>query len=160
MQEGLTPRSIPRALSNNRALRERSKDTALAAVLMGKPVERIPIAAWWFVADSLRSSVEVRRSVLGIAVLTHAEFYAELERAKECARAAMEEISDEQWSGTPLLAGSIADCGRPAATLRVTIHELARLIVTPRETTPVRLGGSLCTHLQALSRCDMPHTSG
>ena len=45
-------------------------DVALATVLNGKPLhDEVPHAAWWYVAESLRHSVHVRRSVDGVAIL-------------------------------------------------------------------------------------------
>jgi hypothetical protein len=135
-----------------------AKDASLVAMLASKPEEQIPPAAWWFVADSLRSAVQVRRSMLGAAPLQAADFLTATERARRAAQAALEELAVGPWSPESAL-GVCQDCERPAATLRVTIRELALLVVTTRVTEPRRLQAAICVHLDALSRCDLLHAS-
>jgi hypothetical protein len=139
--------------------RQQGRDSVLTAVLLAKPAEPIPLAAWWFVADSLHSSVQVRRSALGVASLSERDFRCAVGRARNAAEAALEELPDGASEAGSVPEGTQLE-PRPATTLRMTIHELARLVVTPRVTTGPRLRGALCLHLHALARCDLSHESG
>jgi hypothetical protein len=136
---------------------DRPEDAALAAVLLAKPVaDDVPLAVWWFLAESLRHSVRVRRAIEGVESLGAATFRLEVSRALTHAEAALEEIDQRAVGSVP---GDDADRPHPVlrnptlrnnATLRVTICALARLMVKSRTVTTIQLRATILAHLQAL----------
>jgi hypothetical protein len=130
----------------------RNDDPTLAAVLLAKQaVDDVPLATWWFLAESLRHSVCVRRAAEGVASLGAAEFELQVSRASLYAETALEEL--DQQAADPMSAVDVL-WRHPAlpnnATLRVTICALACLMVKSRAVTPVQLKATILAHLRAL----------
>jgi hypothetical protein len=129
-------------------------DPALVAVLRGKPAdEEITQATWWLVADSLRFSVQVRRWAEGVPELSARKLDQVAECARRSAQVALAELGRDLSEPAP------HDALVATATIRITMHELARLVVSPRATTAARLRVALEAHLEALDRC-CPQTVG
>ncbi len=130
----------------------RPTDPALAAVLLAKPLDDdVPLATWWFLAESLRHSVSVRRAAEGVERPSAARLRLQVIRAAMYAEAALEEI-DQLAAGSGTVDETHRQHSAPAdnATLRVTICALACLIVTSRTITAMQLRGTILAHLQAL----------
>jgi hypothetical protein len=145
--------SLPAHVTEHGPMTEpRPVDTPLDAVLQGKPsADEIPIAAWWFVAEALRHSVLVRRTVEGVATLPDPVFRLEASRARMAAEAALEELVDEVSMATTLENSNTGNKYSPTIpTIRATIYDLARLVVSPRSTPTVTLKAAIVAHLQAL----------
>lgn len=133
--------------SNHRA------DARLAALLQSKPdTEPIPLAAWWFIAASLQSSVQVRRCLEGVESLTAETLAQCIQRAHQAAGAALEELP-ESPAGAQAVDRVAMTCVQPVAALRCSVLALARLTVRSRATTTAELRGALLTHMHALWRC-------
>jgi hypothetical protein len=122
----------------------------LAAILESKPpTDQVSLAAWWFVASSLESSVQVRRVLQGVEWLPAMSLAGAVWAAQDAAHAALEELPG--WLA--LLPRSDRDSGGPVPLLRTTIRSLALLVVTPRATTAQQLADALAAHSHALSVC-------
>ena len=129
----------------------RPTDRMLAAVLEGKPLaDEVPLAVWWFLAESLRHSVIVRRATEGVALLDLPVLRVELGRARRAAEAALEELECASSNPETLTddRGVPPVAGRPS--VRATTRDLARLFVTSRPTLKVRLRSAILDHLEAL----------
>jgi hypothetical protein len=139
-------------------LAEAVGDAALAALLRTKPSnEEIPAAVWWLLSEALRTSVTIRRSVIGGA--GPAEDMAVLiAEATLLTEAALAELADVTGARpTPIAvppirrdASRIAPA-RPAFGLQLSVLFLARLLVSHHVTTPQRLANTLAAHLRALA---------
>jgi hypothetical protein len=131
---------------------QHSSDPTLAAVLLAKrAADDVPLATWWFLAESLRHSVCVRRAAEGVESLGAAEFERQVNRASLYAETALEEI-DQQAANPSTIDDPL--WRHPTlpnnATLRVTICALACLMVKSRAVTPVQLKATILAHLRAL----------
>jgi hypothetical protein len=123
----------------------RPSDARLAALLESKPsVEEIPLEVWWYIVESLRHSVAVRRAREGVAVLGSEALRCETRRAEWSARAALAQVG-----GGPSKRRTSSRQGEP--TVRATICDLARLIVSSRPTALDTVRGAVLDHLQALA---------
>jgi hypothetical protein len=134
------------------ATADRNADPHLGAVLLAKaPTDDVPLAVWWLLAESLRHSVRVRRTIEYVEILEVAELCLEASRAGLYAEAALEEI-DERPVESVTVEGLFRKCSSlPASsTVRATTCDLARLIVTSRAVTSERLRPAIIAHLDAL----------
>jgi hypothetical protein len=131
---------------------DRPTDPALAAVLLAKPVtDDVPLAVWWFLAESLRHSVSVRRAAEGVEHLGASKFRLQVSRARMYAEAALEEIDQLAVGSVTVDATRWRHPALPSnATLRVTICALACLMVRSRVVTTVQLRATILAHLHAL----------
>jgi hypothetical protein len=122
----------------------RPSDPRLAAVLDGKPpADEVPIEAWWHLADSLQHAVSVRRAREGVELLDVEDLRRATYKARWSAQAALAHLG--QGSTTWPTAGR---CGQPS--VRTSIRDLARLIVSARLTPVDKLRGAVLNHLDAL----------
>src|SRR4051794_29083100 len=123
----------------------RPSDSRLAALLESKPArDEVPLEVWWHLVESLRHSIAVRRAREGIERLDVHVLDAELSRAQASALAALAQVGPGPADRRP--------SGRsPQLSVRSTISELARHIVSPRRTTPEALRGAVLDHLDALA---------
>jgi hypothetical protein len=130
----------------------RPSDARLAALLESKPAaEEIPLEAWWYLVESLRHSVAVRRAREGVAVLGAAALTRETQQARCSAQAALRHLGQG-----PCRRRTIGRDGQRG--VRATICDLARLIVSSRSTALETVRGAILDHLEALDspqgRCD------
>jgi hypothetical protein len=140
-------------------LAEAVGDAALAALLRSKPRDdEIPSAVWWLIAETLRTSVAIRREVTADGALDRDELAMRFTEASLLSEAALAELA-ETTGARPTLIGlppSRADRTRVAPTrptfgLQLSILFLARMLVSHRLTTPQRLANTLSAHLRALA---------
>jgi hypothetical protein len=143
-------------------LAETVGDSALAALLRTKPSdEEIPAAVWWLIAETLRTSVAIRRAVSASTSVTGAEISTLISEARLLTDAALAELA-ETTGARPIPIGlgaqrrdpSRAAPTRPAFGLQMSVLFLARLLVSHRLTTPQRLANTLSAHLRALAALD------
>jgi hypothetical protein len=140
-------------------LAETVGDAALAALLRTKPGDEvIPAAVWWLIAETLRTSVTIRRVVSGQEVASQPELSTLVGEATLLTEAALAELAETTGARpTPIaLIPSRRDASRAAPTrpafgLQLSVLFLARLLVSHRVTTPQRLANTLGAHLRALA---------
>jgi hypothetical protein len=140
-------------------LAEAVGDVALAALLRTKPSEEnIPSAVWWLVAETLRTSVTIRRVVTGHQSAGDAELSTLVAEARLLTEAALAELAETTGAHPTAIAvvpkrrdGSQAAPTRPAFGLQLSVLFLARLLVSHRVTTAQRLANTLGAHLRALA---------
>jgi hypothetical protein len=140
-------------------LAETVGDAALAALLRTKPTdEEIPAAVWWLIAETLRTSVTIRRVLSGAEVGEHSELAILVAEATLLTEAALDELAETTGARpTPMAVmprrrdPSRTAPTRPAFGLQLSVLFLARLLVSHRVTTPQRLANTLGAHLRALA---------
>jgi hypothetical protein len=133
-------------------------DAALIALLRSKPRDdEVPSSVWWLIAESLRTTVELRRC-LGhqpqlAATLNH--------EAVLLTEAALAELAAATGARpTPIVVDASAQQPglRPGFGLQLSVMFLARMLVSQTATTPQRLANTLAAHLRALAatreRCE------
>lgn len=153
--------SVMRAVDDEFA--EAVGDAALVALLATKPPdERIPSSVWWLIAETLRTSVSLRRALqLGLPA-TYTEYAAQrsaeaIEMMTNEARLLTEAALDELALSTgarPTPIEAARGNGRkvrPAFGLQLSVLFLARMLVSHSATTPERLANTLAAHLRALA---------
>jgi hypothetical protein len=149
-------------LAADEALAASVGDAALAALLRTKPTDdEIPAAVWWLIAEALRTSVTIRRT---LAVDNSPEredmpiLVSEAILLTEAALAELGEVTGARptpLSLVPPAGGSARPVRtRPAFGLQLSVLFLARMLVTHRATTPQRLANTLAAHLRALNSFD------
>lgn len=139
-------------------------DTALAALLRTKPRdEQIPAAVWWLTAETLRTSVEIRRATAAKLPTDAEELAMLITEAGLLTDAALAELAETTGARpTPIAvpssrtAARIASATRPSFGLQLSVVFLARMLVSRRVTTPQRLANTLAAHLRALNSLDAP----
>jgi hypothetical protein len=140
-------------------LAEAVGDGALAALLQSKSHDdEIPSAVWWLIAETLRTSVSIRRAVTTGPVPEVDELTMLFTEATLLAEAALAELA-ETTGARPMLVGlapSRSDrtrvaTTRPAFGLQLSVLFLARMLVSHRVTTPQRLANTLAAHVRALA---------
>jgi hypothetical protein len=140
-------------------LAEAVGDAALAALLRTKPHDdEVPSAVWWLLAETLRTSVTIRRAVTSGSEPDVDELTMLFTEATLLTEAALAELT-ETTGARPMLVGvpaSRSDKSRIAATrpafgLQLSVLFLARMLVSHRVTTPQRLANTLAAHLRALA---------
>lgn len=127
-------------------------DAALLALLRGKPSDdEIPTAVWWLIAETLRTSVALRRT---LAVPGQEQAAALADDALLLTEAALEELVTATGAHpTPVEVRSSRADGRyrRGFGLQLSILFLARMLVSHTPTAPTRLANTLAAHLRALS---------
>jgi hypothetical protein len=122
----------------------RRADPRLAAVLDGKPAaDEVPLEVWWHLADSLQHAVSVRRAREGVELLDLDDLNRETYKARWSAQAALAHL------GQGAAIWPVAD-RRDKLSVRTSIRDLARLIVSARPTPMDKLRGAVLNHLEAL----------
>jgi hypothetical protein len=133
-------------------------DAALVALLATKPPdEEIPSSVWWLIAETLRTSVSLRRALqVGLpADATRAAEAVEMmvNEARLLTEAALDELAMATGARpTPIVVPR--DDGprvRPTFGLQLSVLFLARMLVSHTTTTPARLANTLAAHLRALA---------
>jgi hypothetical protein len=122
----------------------RPPDPRLAAVLDGKPPgDEVPMEAWWHLADSLQHAVSVRRAREGVELLDADNLKRETYQAQWSAQAALAHLGQGPaiWPDTG---------HRRQLSVRLSIRDLARLMVSARPTPIDKLRGAVLHHLEAL----------
>jgi hypothetical protein len=150
-------------LRDDDALAETVGDAALAALLHTKPRdEAVPSAVWWLIAESLRTSVSIRRVLTtGGAPGDRDDLPMLITEAALLTEAALAELAETTGATpTPI---AMPDSGegrrrlttRPTFGLQLSVLFLARMLVSHRSTSPQRLANTLAAHLRALSVIDL-----
>jgi hypothetical protein len=138
-------------------------DAALAALLRTKPDDEvIPAAVWWLIAESLRTSVTIRRTLAADISPDREDLPILVAEARLLTEAALVELA-ESTGARPVpisIASPSTATNRPAGTrpsfgLQLSVLFLARMLVTQRATTPERLANTLAAHLRALAAVDV-----
>jgi hypothetical protein len=139
-------------------------DAALAALLRTKPEdEEIPAAVWWLIAESLRTSVTIRRTLAADISPDREDLPILVAEARLLTEAALVELA-EGTGARPTPISMVRPPGpvkrslgtRPAFGLQLSVLFLARMLVTHRATTPQRLANTLAAHLRALAAVPTP----
>ena len=147
--------SVLRAVDDEFA--EAVGDAALVALQATKPAdERIPSYVWWLIAETLRTSVSLRRA-LQLGLPADAERSAEavemmINEARLLTEAALDELA-VSTGARPTPVEVPRDGGRkvrPAFGLQLSVLFLARMLVSHAATAPERLANTLAAHLRAL----------
>jgi hypothetical protein len=135
-------------------------DAALAALLRTKPRdEQVPSAVWWLIAETLRTSVTIRRAVNGSPGADTDELPMLVTEARLLTDAALAELAETTGvRPTPIAVPSQPGFGeaansptRPSFGLQLSVLFLARMMVSHRATSPQRLANTLAAHLRALT---------
>jgi hypothetical protein len=151
-------------------LAERVGDAALASLLQQKPLdEGIPASVWWLVAESLRTSSAVRRTLAVDASPDREDLPMMIAESQLLAQAALAELRDATGAcPVPVDATDPRDrrstaTTRPTFGLQLSVLVLARMLVSHRATSPLRLANTLAAHLRALDvvrAAEVPQRSG
>jgi hypothetical protein len=138
-------------------------DAALAALLRAKPAdEEIPAAVWWLIAETLRTSVTIRRALASPGHPDAEDLPMLIGEATLLTEAALAELAETTGmrptpiampSGPRVL--SRATPTRPAFGLQLSVLFLARMLVSHNVTTPQRLANTLAAHLRALAAVEL-----
>jgi hypothetical protein len=145
--------------ATNEQLADTVGDAALAALLRTKPGdELIPAAVWWLIAETLRTSVTIRRTVAADLARDREDLPMLIAEATLLTEAALVELAEATGARpTPLAMPSPPrylsrpNPTRPAFGLQLSVLFLARLLVSHRVTSPRRLANTLAAHLRALA---------
>jgi hypothetical protein len=154
-------------LAADETLAESVGDAALAALLRTKPGDdAIPASVWWLIAETLRTSVTIRRTLAVDLSPDREDLPMLVAEARLLTEAALVELAETTSARpTPLsLAPSVhhptvsvvesaskTPSTRPAFGLQLSVLFLARMLVSHRATTPQRLANTLAAHLRALT---------
>jgi hypothetical protein len=146
-------------LASNDQLDETVGDAALASLLRTKPAdETIPAAVWWLIAETLRTSVTIRRTVASGLQPELEDLPMLIAEATLLTEAALAELAQTTGAHpTPLaLPSAPRYLSRPTPTrptfgLQLSVLFLARQLVSHRATSPLRLANTLAAHLRALA---------
>jgi hypothetical protein len=138
-------------------------DAALAALLRTKPGDdEIPASVWWLIAEALRTSVTIRRTLATDLSPEREDLPILITEARLLTEAALAELAEITGARpTPLaLVPPTADrpkvaATRPAFGMQLSVLFLARMLVSHRATTPQRLANTLAAHLRALAAIDV-----
>jgi hypothetical protein len=150
-------------LAANDALAESVGDAALAALLRNKPADDpIPSAVWWLIAETLRTSVTIRRTLTTDLSPEREDLPILVAEARLLTEAALAELAEATAARpTPLSLvaperkPASARTTRPAFGLQLSVMFLARMLVSHHSTTPQRLANTLAAHLRALALVDL-----
>jgi hypothetical protein len=151
-------------LDSHDTLAESVGDAALAALLRSKPREdTIPASVWWLIAETLRTSVVVRRTMTtGGTAGERDDLPMLVTEATLLAEAALTELAEQTGArpvpvSVPTAAppAGRATTTRPVFSLHLSVLFLARLLVSHRATTPQRLANTLSAHVRALATLDL-----
>jgi hypothetical protein len=133
-------------------------DAALVALLATKPPdELIPSSVWWLIAETLRTSVSLRRA-LQVGLPADAAHTAEavemmINEARLLTDAALDELVQSTGARPTLVVvpRDLTPKVRPAFGLQLSVLFLARMLVSHNTTAPERLANTLAAHLRALA---------
>lgn len=146
-------------LAADDALAESIGDAALAALLRTKPGDDpIPASVWWLIAETLRTSVTIRRTLATEVAPEREDLPMLIAEAGLLTEAALAELAEttgtrptpiEPDSGTRVRRWPAGT--RPSFGLQLSVLFLARLLVSHTATTPQRLANTLAAHQRALA---------
>ena len=138
-------------------------DVALAALLRTKPPDDgIPAAVWWLIAETLRTSVTIRRTLAAENSPDREDLPILVARGPVARRGRTWPSSPRRpararprcpWCRRRADAPSGGASGRRSGCSSACCC-LARMLVSHRATTPQRLANTLAAHLRALSGFD------
>jgi hypothetical protein len=145
------------------ALAESVGDAALAALLRTKPGnDQIPASVWWLIAETLRTSVTIRRALATDISPEREDLPMLVAEARLLTEAALAELAEVAGARpTPLMLvhpdrpASRPSGARPQFGLQLSVLFLARMLVSHRATTPQRLANTLAAHVRALNAVDV-----
>ncbi|HEX3824075.1 MAG TPA: hypothetical protein VHV79_06400 [Mycobacteriales bacterium] len=147
--------------TTNEQLADAFGDAALASLLQAKPGDDlIPAAVWWLIAETLRTSVTIRRTVAADLARDREDLPMLIAEATLLTEAALADLAEATGARpTPLATPSapkyLSNPTRPAFGLQLSVLFLARLLVSHRTTSPQRLANTLAAHLRALAAIDV-----
>jgi hypothetical protein len=145
-------------LASTEHLAEIAGDAALAALLANKPDdEQVPVGVWWLVAEALRTSVTIRRTLTTGIAPEYEELPMLVAESTLLCRTALDELATAGGvQPTPVDAPE-----RPSFGFRPSLLLLARMMVNSRPTSPQRLANALAAHLRALATIEpLPAAAG
>lgn len=146
-------KNAPVTTPSDDALAEVAGDAAMVALLRGKPADdEVPTAVWWLVAEALRTTVAVRRSLALPPRADDEEVTMLLVEAALLTDAALAELLDD----CRLHPGAVEVAAPPGTgtgfALQRGAQALARLLVSHRSTSRQRLAAALLVHAGVLNR--------
>jgi hypothetical protein len=127
-------------------------DAALIALLRTKPADDpVPSSVWWLIAESLRTTVELRRCLLSHQQQAAANLSLEAILLTEAALAEL--VAATGARPTPLAVDTTEQQRglRPSFSLQMSVLFLARMLVSHSSVSPQRLANTLAAHLRALT---------
>jgi hypothetical protein len=135
-------------LPSTEQLADITGDATLAALLAHKPDdEAVPVGVWWLVAETLRTSVTIRRMLTSGPAPDREDLPMLVSEATLLSQTALDELAVSAGvTPTPVEAPEW-----PSFGLRATLLLLARMMVSCRTTSPQRLANTLSAHLRALA---------
>jgi hypothetical protein len=166
MTAGGTMTTQLEGMAADEALADSVGDAALAALLRTKPSDDpIPASVWWLIAETLRTSVTIRRTVATDLSPEREDLPILIAEARLLTEAALAELAQTTGGRPTPLALVIPDedsspqkaasvTTRPAFGLQLSVLFLARMLVSHQVTTPQRLANTLAAHLRALALVD------
>jgi hypothetical protein len=135
----------------------RRNDAALGAVIAGKPRnDEVPRAVWWLLAECLGYSVTVRREAAMGRDRGSSDFGLTMREARFAAGRALDQLDEPTGARRPCATEQPGQPRAATSSLRMTVQDLAGLIVTRRATTRVELRRAIHVHLDALWHLDHP----
>jgi hypothetical protein len=145
------------------AMSEAVGDAALAALLRSKPSDDpIPNSVWWLIAETLRTSVTIRRTLTTDISPEREDLSILLAEARLLTDAALAELAETTGARpTPLMlvhsdpTTTRLGGARPQFGLQLSVLFLARMLVSHRVTTPQRLANTLAAHVRALAAVNL-----
>jgi hypothetical protein len=145
------------------AIAESVGDAALAALLRTKPGDdEIPASVWWLIAETLRTSVTIRRTLASDISPEREDLPMLVAEARLLTEAALAELAELTGARpTPLsLVSPPPEAARhvgvrPTFGLQLSVLFLARMLVSHRPTTPQRLANTLAAHIRALTSIEV-----
>jgi len=153
--------TTPLPLTVDDQLAETVGDAALVALLQTMPPgDEVPSSVWWLIAEALRTSVSLRRSLQGGSPApgsSAAEAVAMMiNEARLLTEAALDELATTTGARPmPIVVPSSAPPKvRPVFGVQLSVLFLARMLVSHSVTTPQRLANTLAAHLRALATLD------
>jgi hypothetical protein len=132
-------------------------DAALVALLRGKPKDDpVPSSVWWLIAETLRTTVELRQAVAGHdsvsvnvltgeAILLTEAALAELAAATGAHPTPLD-VTGDVTSNAPRVVPT-----RPAFGLQLSVLVMARMLISHTPTSPLRVANTLAAHLRAVA---------
>jgi hypothetical protein len=127
-------------------------DAALVALLRGKPQDdEVPAAVWWLIAETLRTTVELRQAIAGqdsesVNILT-----GEAMLLTEAALAELAAVTGAHPTPLDVTSDLPRVPTRPAFALQLSVLVLARMLVSHTPTAPPRVANTLAAHLRAIA---------
>jgi hypothetical protein len=127
-------------------------DAALVALLRSKPQDdEVPAAVWWLIAETLRTTVELRQAVAGHDAESVNVLTGEAVLLTEAALAELAAVTGAHPTPIDVTGEPSRRPMRPAFGLQLSVLVMARMLVSHTPTAPLRVANTLAAHLRAVA---------